>query len=86
MVPEDFTAENIVSLDGDIIASALEIGQNDVIDELCLSQQTEVEEEENDDDDKNSIKELLNQSQEKSSRSKIESALDVLKMQPYTEI
>ena len=46
MVPEDVTAESIVSLDGDIIASASEIPESDIIDELCLSQQTEVEEEE----------------------------------------
>ena len=41
MVPEDVTAESIVSLD-DLIATAPEIAENDFIAELCLSQQTEV--------------------------------------------
>ena len=43
MVPEDITAESIVSLDNDVIATTLEIAESDIIEELCLSQQTEVE-------------------------------------------
>ena len=68
MVPEDVTAESIVSLDGDIIASASEIPESDIIDELCLCQQTEVEEEEYDDDNENQIEESFDQSRKKASR------------------
>ena len=77
MVREDVTAESIVSLDDDVIATA-EIDESDIIEELCFSQQTEVGKE-NNDDDKNLIEELFDQSREKPSRSKVESALDVLK-------
>lgn len=62
MVPEDVSAEIIITLE-----------------EVCLSQQTEVEEKKNDDDDKNSIVESFNQSHEKPPRSKVEPASDVLK-------
>ena len=86
MVPEDVTAESIVSLDSDIIASASEIPESDIIDELCLSQQTEAEEEEYDDDNENQIEESFDQSRKKASRWKFESALDVLKMPPCTAI
>ena len=79
MVSEDITAESIVSLDNAVIATAPEITESDIIEESCLSQQTGVEEDENDDDDENSIDESFNQSQEKPSRSKVKSALDVLK-------
>ena len=68
MVPEDVTAESIISLDGDVIASASEIPESDVIDELFLSQQTEVEEEEYDDDSENQIEESFDQSRKKPSR------------------
>ena len=77
MVWEDVTAESIVSLDDDVIATA-EIDEKNIIEELCFSQQREVGEE-NDDDDKNLIEELFDQSREKPSRSKVEYALDVLK-------
>ena len=79
MVPEDVTAESIVSVDDDVIATIPEIAESDILKELCLCQQTEVEEEENNDDDENSIEESFDQSQEKPSRLKVESALDVLK-------
>ena len=78
MLSEDVTAESIVNLDDNVIATAPEIAQSDIMQELCLSQQTEIEEEENDYDDESSIEESLDQSQEKSSRSKVESALHVL--------
>ena len=68
MVPEDVAAESIISLDGDVIASASEIPESDVIDELFLSQQTEVEEEEYDDDSENQIEESFDQSRKKPSR------------------
>ena len=86
MVPEDVTAESIISLDGDVIGSASEIPESDVIDELFLSQQTEVKEEEYDDDSENQIEESFDQSRKKPSRWKFESALDVLKMSPCTAI
>ena len=70
MVPEDVTVESIVSLDDDVIATAPEIAESDI---------EEIEEEEYDDDDKNSIEESFDQSQEKPSRSKVESVRDVLK-------
>ena len=46
IVPEDVTAESIVSLYDDVIATAPEIAESDITEELCFSQQTEVEEEE----------------------------------------
>ena len=52
-MPEDVTAERIVSLNN-VLASTPDIAEREII-ELCLSQQTEVEEEENNDDKKNSI-------------------------------
>ena len=55
MVPEDVTAERKVSLDDDVIAIALKIAEINIIEELCLSQQTEVEEEEDDNPDKKFI-------------------------------
>ena len=79
MVPEDVTAESIVSLDDDVIAIAPEIAESDIVEELRTSQQPEVEEEENDDDDENSIDESFDQGREKPSRSEVESSLDVLK-------
>ena len=86
MVPEDVTTESTVILDDDVKASAPEIAEFDIIDELCFSQQTEAEEEENDDEDENSIEESSDQTQENHSKSKVESALDVLKMSRYTAI
>ena len=79
MKPEDVTAKSIVSLDDDGIANAPEIAESNIIEELCLSQQTKVEEEENDDDSESSIEKSFKQNQEKPSRSKVGSALDVLK-------
>ena len=69
-MPEDFTAERIVSLGDDVIASAPDIPESEII-ELCLSQQTEVEEEENNDDNKNSIVGSFYQRKGKPSRSKV---------------
>ena len=78
VLPEDVTAERIVSLD-DVITSPPEIAERDIIEELCLSQLTEVEENENDEEDENSVEERFDQSQEKPTRSKAESPLDFLK-------
>ena len=85
-MPEDVTAERIVNLDNDVIASAPEIAESDIIDELYLSQQTEVEEEENDNDGENPIEESFDQSQEKPSRSKVELPPDLLMMPTCTAI
>ena len=46
IVPENVTAESVVSLNDDGTATAPEIAGRDIIEELCFSQQTEVEEEE----------------------------------------
>ena len=68
---EDVTAERIVSLDNGVMKSAPYIAVSNIIEELGLSQQTEVEEEENSDDYKNSIEYSLYQRKEKPSRSKV---------------
>ena len=70
-MPEDVTAERIVSLDDGVIASAPYIAESDIIEELGLSQQTEVEEDENNDDDENSIEGSVYQREKKPSRSKV---------------
>ena len=38
MVPEDVTSESVVSSDEDVIATALEIAENNIMDELFISQ------------------------------------------------
>ena len=38
MMPEDVTSESIVSSDDDVIATAPEIAESDIIEELCISQ------------------------------------------------
>ena len=75
MVPDDVTATALVSLD-DVIATAPEISEGDVIEEL-RDRQEQGEEEEN--DDEISIEEIFDPVVEKPSRSAIESALDDLK-------
>ena len=40
MEPEDVTADSIVSFDDDVIATAPELAESDIIERLCLSQQT----------------------------------------------
>ena len=75
---EDVTAESIVSLDY-VTTNAPEIPESDILEELCLSQLTEVEENENDEEDENSIEKRFDQSQEKPTRLKAESVLDFLK-------
>ena len=79
MLPEDVTAESIVSLDDDVIVITPEITERDIIEDLSTSQQPEIEEEENDDKDENPIDESFDQSQAKPSRSEVESALNVFK-------
>ena len=63
-MPEDVTADRIVSLDDGVIASAPYIAVSD-IEELGPSQQRELEEEENNDNDENSIEDSLYQSKGK---------------------
>ena len=81
---EDVTAERIVNLDDGVIKCAPYIAVSNIMEELGLSEQTEVEEEENNDDDKNSIEYSFYQRKENPLRSK--SALDVLKTPPNTVI
>ena len=76
MVPDDVTATALVSLDDDVIATAPEISEGDIIEEL-RDRQEQGEEEEN--DDEISIEEIFDPVVEKQSRSAIESALDDLK-------
>ena len=76
MVPDDVTATALVSLDHDVIATAPEISEADIIEEL-RDRQEQGEGEVN--DDEISIEEIFHPVVEKLSRSAIESALDDLK-------
>ena len=76
MVPDDVTATALVSLEDNVIATAPEISEGDIIEEL-RDRQEQGEEEEN--DDEISIEEIFDPVVEKPSRSAIESALDDLK-------
>ena len=76
MVPDDVTATALMSLDDDVTATAPEISEADVIEELRACQQPGEGEES---DDEISIEEIFDLVVEKPSRSAIESALDVLK-------
>ena len=76
MVPDDVTATALVSLDDDVIATAPEISEGDITEEL-RDRQAQGEEEEN--NDESSIEEIFDPMVEKPSRSAIESALDDLK-------
>ena len=76
MVLDDVTATALVCLDDSIIATAPEISEGDIIEELT-DRQEQGEEEEN--DDEISIEEIFDPVVEKSWRSAIESALDDLK-------
>ena len=76
MVLDDVTATALLSLDDDVIATAPEISEGNVIEEL-MDRQEQGEEAEN--DDEISIEEIFDPVVEKPSRSTIESALDDLK-------
>ena len=76
MVPDDVTATVLVSLYDHVIATAHEISEGDIIEEL-RDRQEQGEEEGN--DDEISIEEIFDPVVEKPSRSAIESALDNLK-------
>ena len=76
MVLDDVTATALVSLDDDVIATAPEISEGNIIEEL-MDRQEQGEEEEN--DDEISIEEIFDPVVEKPLRSTIESALDDLK-------
>ena len=77
MVPDNVTATNLVSLDNEVITTAPEISDNDIIEEIRDHQQ-QGDDEESDDDDP-SIEEIIDPVVEKPSRSAIESAIDALK-------
>ena len=76
MVPDDVTATPLVSLDDDVIATAPEISEGDIKEELMTCQEAGESEES---DDEISIEEIFDPVVEKPSRSAIESALDDLK-------
>ena len=73
MVPDDVKATALVSLDDDVIATAPEISEGDIIEELRACQEPVKGEES---DDEISIEEIFDPVVEKPSRSAIESALD----------
>ena len=50
MMPEDVTAESIVSLDDDVLATAPEIAESGITEELYFSQQIVAEEAKNNGD------------------------------------
>jgi len=77
MVPDNVTATTLVSLDDEVITTAPEISDNDIIEEIRDHQQ-QGDDEESDDDDP-SIEEIIDPVVEKPSRSAIESAIDALK-------
>ena len=76
MVPDDVTATALVSLDDDVIATAPEISEGDIIEELRACKEPGEGEES---DDEISIEEIFDPVVEKPPRSAIESALDDLK-------
>ena len=76
MVPDDVTATTLVSLDDDAIATAPEIFEGDIIEELRDRQEQGGVEE---NDDEISIEEIFDPVVEKPSILAIESALDDLK-------
>ena len=76
MVSDDVTATALVSLDDDVIATAPEISEGDIIEKLRACQEPGEGEES---DDEISIEEIFDPVVEKPSRSAIESALDDLK-------
>ena len=76
MVPDDVTATALVSLDDDVIATAPEITEGDIIEELRACQEPAEGEES---DDEISIEEIFDPVVEKPSRLAIEFALDDLK-------
>ena len=77
MVPDDVTAATaLVSLDDNVIATAPEISEGDIIEELRACQEPGEGEES---DDEISIEEIFDSVVKKPSRSAIESALDDLK-------
>ena len=76
LMPDDVTATALVSLDDNVIATAPEISEYDIIEELRGCQEQDKEEE---NDDEILIEEIFDPVVEKPSRSAIESALDDLK-------
>ena len=76
MVLDDVTATALMSLDDNVLATAPEISEGDIIEELRACQEPGEGEES---DDEISIKEIFDLVVEKPSRSAIESALDNLK-------
>ena len=76
MVLENVTATALVSLDDDVIVTAPEISEGDIIEELRACQEPGEGEES---DDEISIEEIFDSVVEKPSRLPIESALDDLK-------
>ena len=74
MVPEDISAESIVDVDNDVIATAPVIMDDDILEQFQKDHSPESDEEDGCDDES-----LNDEVPERPSRSEVESALDVLK-------
>ena len=74
MVPEDISAESIVDVDNDVIATAPVITDDDILEQFQKDHSSESDEEDGCDDES-----LNDEVPERPSRSEVESALDVLK-------
>ena len=74
MVPEDISAESIVDVDNDVIATAPVITDDDILEQLQKDHSPESDEEDGCDDES-----LNDEVPERPSRSQVESALGVLK-------
>ena len=74
MVPEDISAESIVDVGNDVIATAPVITDDDILEQFQKDQSPETDEEDGCDDES-----LNDEVPERPSRSEVESALDVLK-------
>ena len=74
MVPEDISAESIVDVDNDVIATAPVITDDDILEQFQKDHSPESDEEDGCDDES-----LNDEVPERPSRSEVESARDVLK-------
>ena len=74
MIPEDISAESIVDVDNDVIATAPVITDDDILEQFQKDHSPESDEGDGCDDER-----LNDEVPERPSRSEVESALDVLK-------
>ena len=79
MVSEEITAESLVSIDDDVITTAAEITENDIIEELSLSKETETKKTKTKTATYMQCKNISTNVKKNRQDRKVESALDVLK-------